>query len=164
MALLWCNFSFPKVNRCGFFILIYPIISPLTPKGLIKSIKTKFVKIIFTSIFWKPFMNFHPFLLLYNYLKLVLSYQTFILLIFQENIREEPPCLLLHYSYYNHLLKWWLNLQCCLFPAQLKPMRPKMISGSHMILMHAWCEMSMMKCHERQACEKLNLSLKRYPI
>ena len=28
-----------------------------------------------------------------------------------------------------------------------------MILGSHMILIHAWCEMSMMKFHEHQACE-----------
>ena len=32
--------------------------------------KNQFVQIIFTSIFWKPFLNFHPFLLLYNSLKL----------------------------------------------------------------------------------------------
>ena len=51
------------------------------------------------------------------------------------------------------LLKWWLNLQCCLFPPQLKPMRPKIIPGSHMILIHGWCEMSMMRFHEHQACE-----------
>ena len=144
---------FPKVKRCGFFILIYHVTLPLTPKWLIKSIKNKFVQIIFTSIFWKPFQNFHPFLLMYNSLKLVLSYQNLSFLRFQENIREEPPCLLLHYSDYNHLLKWWLSLQCCLLPRQLKPMRPKMIPGSHMILIHAWCEISMMKCHENQECE-----------
>ena len=84
---------------------------------------------------------------------MVPSYQTLSLLIFQENFREEPPFLLLHYSDYNHILKWWINLRCCLLPPQLKPMRLKMILGSHIILIHEWCEMSMMKCHEHQACE-----------
>ena len=92
------------------------------------------------------FLNFHPFLLLYNSLKLALSYQTLSFLIFQENFREEPPCLLLHYSDYNHIFKWWLNLQCSLLPPKLKPMRPKMLWGSHMILIHGWCEMTMMRC------------------
>ena len=73
-----CNFLFQKVKRCGLCILIYHVTSPLTPRGLIKYIKTKFAQIIFTSIFWKPFLDFHPFLLVYNSLKLVLSYQTWI--------------------------------------------------------------------------------------
>ena len=46
--------------------------------------KTKFWQIIFTSLFWKPFLNFHPFLLLYNSLKLVPSYQTLSFLRFKE--------------------------------------------------------------------------------
>ena len=96
VAIMCCNFVFPNVKICGLWILIYLVKSPLTPKGLVKSIKTKFAQIIFTSIFWKPFLNFHPFLLLYNSLKLVLSYQTLSFLIFQENFGEEPPCLLLH--------------------------------------------------------------------
>ena len=153
-----CNFVFQKLKRCGLCILIYHVTSPITPKGLIKSIKTKFAQIIFTSIFWKPFLNFHPFFLLYNSLKLVLSYQTVSLLIFQENFREETPWFFLHYSYYNHLLKWWLNLQCYLFPPKLKPMKPKMITGSHMILIHAWFEISW-----TPSMWKLNPSLKRFP-
>ena len=111
------------------------------------------MQIIFTSIFWKPFLNFYPFLLLYNYLKLVLSYQNLSFLRFQENFKDKPPFLLLHYSDYNHLLKWWINLQCYLLPPNLKPMRQKVIPGSHMILIHGWCEISMMRCHEHQACE-----------
>ena len=53
----------------------------------------------------ETFINFHPFLLLYNFLKLVLRYQNLSFLIFQENFRKESPCLLLQYSYYSHLLK-----------------------------------------------------------
>ena len=39
VELMYCNFLFPKVKRCGWCILIYLETSPLTPKGLIKSIK-----------------------------------------------------------------------------------------------------------------------------
>ena len=79
VALMYYNCVFPKVKICGYLNkLIHPMESPLTPKGLIKSIKTKFSQIIFTSIFWKPFLNFQPFLLLYNSLKLVLYCQTWI--------------------------------------------------------------------------------------
>ena len=48
---------------------------------------------------------------------------------------------------YSKLDSFWVP-----YP-QLKPMRLKMISRSHMITIHAWCEMSMMKFHENQACE-----------
>ena len=61
VALMYCHFVFQKFKRCGLCIFIYLVTSPLTPKGCIKSIKTKFAKIIFTSIFWKHFLNFHPF-------------------------------------------------------------------------------------------------------
>ena len=40
-----------------------------------------------------------------------------------------------------------------LVPPQLKPMKQKMIPRSHMILIHAWCEISMMKFHENQEYE-----------
>ena len=103
-ALLWfytiiffsCNFScgthllqfcFPKIKEMWIVHMdIYCNIT-INTKRINQILKTNFVQIIFTSIFWKPFLNFHPFLLLYNSLKLVLSYRNLILLIFQENLR-----------------------------------------------------------------------------
>ena len=40
-----------------------------------------------------------------------------------------------------------------MLPPKLKPMRPKMILGSHMSLIHGWCEMNMMRWHEHQSYE-----------
>ena len=100
-------------------ILIYLVTSPPTPKGLIKSIKTKFSKIIFTSIFWKPLLNYHPFcfcIIFWSwYWVAKLEFP-----IFQESFKEEAPLFLLVYSDYDQHLKWWLNIPYCLFPPKLK--------------------------------------------
>ena len=144
---MYCNFVFPKSKE----ICIVHIDTSCNITNNTKRINQIHKNQICTNNLYlhilETFMNFHPLLLRYNYLKLVLSYQNLSLLIFQENFREEPPCLLLHYYEYNHLLKWWLNLQCCLLPPKLKPLRPKIIPGSHMILIHAWCEISIIKFH-----------------
>ena len=62
VPLMCYNYVFPKVKNVDIWILIYLVTSPIKPKGLIKSIKTKFSQIIFISfIFGNLFWIFNPF-------------------------------------------------------------------------------------------------------